>query len=1051
MRLLIYLVILLFSLSAWCQGPSVSFDRLSIEDGLSQNSLSSILQDRNGFLWFGTFDGLNRYDGYEFKVYRHNPANPNSIADDIIRTLFEDKNGNLWVGTDSGGLSRFDAKTQRFINFKHDDNNPRSLSHNRVMSITQDNHGDLWVGTYGGGLNKFNGESQDFSHFEHDPANPNSLSDNKITTIHHDGKGAIWVGTRGHGLDKYDISSKKFSHFTSDPNQPSSLSNNRIRALYVDASGDLWIGTKGGLNRYNPRQSANNKTNQDTFTRFNHKTSNPNSISSDQIRSIHQDSAGALWIGTEGSGLNKLPTLSNANFVHFENEPSNPRSISSGRINAIYEDNKGTLWVGTYGGGISKYDAQKERFGHFKHEISNPSSLNNSSIHALYVDSTDTLWVGTDRGLNRYDANQKRFTHFNHDPVNIHSISRGRINAIYEDSKGFLWVGANGSGLNRYDAKTNRFKHFVNEHSNPHSLSNDVVRTVHEDHLGTLWVGTYGGGLNRFDASTEQFSHLRHQPGNRNSLSNDLVMSIYQDSNKILWIATNGGGVNRYDISSKKFSHLLNDENDSNSLSDNRAWYIYEDMRHSLWIGTANGLNQYQHNNQNNNQNNSGQFTHYRKTDGLANNTILGISEDHAGNLWVSSNQGLSKINPTSGIIKNYNVNDGLQSNAFNQGAYFKGGDGELFFGGSNGLNRFYPHNIIDDIRKPAVAFTDFQVSNQSVPIRPDNSPDIELEVETLGQGFNPYRENNASQSTFTLSEDIQVLEHLTLTHKESQVSFAFTALDFTNPLLNQYAYQLTGWDEDWIYTDAKRRFATYTKLDAGDYVFKVKASNKDGYWNEQPKSLAITVLPPPWQTWWAYTIYTLILIAIIAAITRAEREKRRNEREVMVQLRKVDKLKDEFLANTSHELRTPLNGIIGLTESLIDGATEELNDDTKKNLAMVVTSGKRLANLVNDILDFSKLKSQDIPLNPKATDLRTSIEVTLTISATLASHKPIKLINDVPHDLVPIYADEDRLQQILFNLVGNAIKFTDEGTITITANTTTSKHGNNMIAISIS
>ncbi|MFT4926159.1 MAG: ligand-binding sensor domain-containing protein/signal transduction histidine kinase [Phenylobacterium sp.] len=856
MRFLILWLLLLPSLMAQASGPAARFERLSSDAGLSQNSVSTILQDSQGFMWFGTYDGLNRYDGYEFKVFRHDPNNPNSVTGSNIRVLYEDSQGILWIGTDSGGLSQYHRQSQRFVHFKHDPSNPHSLSHNRVTAITEDATGTLWTGTFGGGLNRFDRQKQRFSRFNHQPdhdQNPaNSLSSNHITALLTDQHDNLWIGSQNHGISQYNITNRSFRHFSHQADNPHSLSHNNIRSIFQDSQGTLWIGSKHGLNRLDG----------DHFVHFKHQPNNPRSLSDNSIWSIEEDAGGILWIGTEDGGLNQLtlpllPTRASEKiatkefknqkvakaaiapgFNHFRNAPSDIHSLSQGRVKALFNDNKGTLWIGLYGGGVNYYDANKGLFGHFKHQSDDRHSLSANSVHAIFKDSRNTLWIGTDNALNKYHPQSQQFSHFKHDPNDPNSISSGRVNTIYEDSQGILWVGNNGSGLNQYDRHSQRFKHFTHQDKNPHSLSNNIVRSILEDSRGTLWIGTYGGGLNRYDRKTGRFEAFRHHPGESSSLSSDLVMSVIEDSQGELWVATNGGGLNHFDGQNDEFGQYRQDSNSPQSLSDDRAWYIHQDQQQDLWIGTASGLNHLDRN--------SEHFTHYQQKDGLADDVVLGILEDQQGQLWVSSNKGLSTINPLTKAITRYDINDGLQSNEFNQGAYFAASNGELFFGGINGFNRFYPQQIGDDNNlQTNMVLTDFLLFNQSVTIGAQNAL--------------------TGDSTRVLTKAINALDQLTLSHEETLISFEFAALNLSNPMHAQYAYQLQGWDKEWIQTDAKRRFATYTRLSPGNYSFKVKLStpvSQTGY-PEQIKSIKITVLPAPWFSRWALSGYILLALAL--------------------------------------------------------------------------------------------------------------------------------------------------------------------------------------------
>jgi signal transduction histidine kinase/ligand-binding sensor domain-containing protein/HPt (histidine-containing phosphotransfer) domain-containing protein len=996
-----------FSTFATGSGATVRFEQLSIEDGLSQNTVTSILRHSNGFVWFGTRDGLNRFDGYEFKVFKNDPQLSTSLSDNYIYALYEDSKGVLWIGTDAGGLNRFDEQTQTFSHFTLQASDPTSLSDTGVRSIFEDSSGQLWIGTDAGGLDYFDKKTQSFGHFRNNPTDPRSLSDDRVFSMIEDNKGTLWVGT-GKGLNKYNPDTKTFTRFIQFDNDATNLTHNRIRSIHQDREGTLWLGTDGGgLNRFTESSGR--------FEQFKHDESTPNSLSNNFVISISEDDDGTLWLGTWGGGISKYHPPTNR-FSEIRHDASNRHSISSDLIYALHRDNKNMLWIGTSGGGANLFNDKTARFGHYKHTESDPLSLSENNVRSILKDKKGTLWVGTrGSGLNRFDTKTGGFVHYQHDQNDPYSLSDGQVYTIFEDSKNNLWIGT-ASALDRYNPVTGQFEHFIHQPSVSSSLGNNGVKAIFEDNNQMLWIGTWGGGLSQFYPKTGRFKHFKHQPSDPSSISHNVVMSIVQDNNGMMWIGTLGGGLNKFNPSSGTFEHFRHQPSNPDSLSDDRVFSIHIDSKGSLWIATPAGLNRFdEHNNR---------FKHYRKKDGLANDVILGILEDQDGLLWISSNEGLSRFDPVTEAVINFDAQDGLQSNEFNLGSFFRSADNELLFGGINGLNRFFTQHIQQDIDPPKVVFTDFLVFNQSVMVK--NT--------TNNSNANGHSNTNPNESPFTLNKAINALEAVELTHKQSLVSIGFSALDFANPMKNQYAYKLQGWDEDWVYTDAKRRFATYTKLTADDYVFRVKASNKDGLWNETGKSIRVRVLPPPWKTWWAYAFYVFVVLAIIMAFVRAQRKNVLYERAVNRKLKQMDVLKDQFLANTSHELRTPLNGIIGLAESLIDGVAGQLPKVANHNLAMVVTSGKRLSNLVNDILDFSKLKEHTLLLNTKPLDLQQMADMMLILSGPLVGDKALQLINDIPVDFPAVEADEDRLQQILHNLIGNGIKFTNAGTVTVSA-----------------
>ncbi len=556
------------------------------------------------------------------------------------------------------------------------------------------------------------------------------------------------------------------------------------------------------------------------------------------------------------------------------------------------------------------------------------------------------------------------------------------------------------------------------ERLDPSSLLSDLIKSVYEDRHGQIWVGLTGG-LSRFEPASESF--VRYRLGDE---LEPTVTTILEDHGGTLWLGSDAAGLFYLEAGatlsegeanatqspnrganatpSRDWAYLRHDPEDDHSLSSNSIVTLFEDRSGNLWIGTGGaGLDRLDSKRE--------RFSHYREQDGLASNEILGILEDDAGHLWLSTSRGLSRLEPRTGPSHNFGTEDGLQSNVFSHDSAFRNPRGEMFFGGTHGFNAFFPDQIRTDPFIPPVVLTDFQLLNESLPLRRID-PESPLE------------------HSFLETSEIR------LSHRHNVFSLEFAALHYANPQKNRYAYRLEGFDSGWTTTDAGRRLATYTNLDAGSYLFRVRGGNPDGVWNEEEASVQIVVAPPPWESWWAYMLYTLAVSAMILGAIRSQKHKLERERAASQQLRQVDKLKDEFLANTSHELRTPLYGIIGLAESLIDGATGELPEETKANLAMIVGSGRRLGRLVGDILDYSQLTHRSLALHRRPIDLHSLAEVVLTLQRPLAASKNLKLQNAVPADLPAADADEARLEQILHNLVGNAVKFTEEGKIEISA-----------------
>jgi ligand-binding sensor domain-containing protein/signal transduction histidine kinase len=827
------------------QTNTIRFERISLEEGLSQGTINAIWQDSQGYMWFGTEDGLNKYDGNQFAVYQHDPEDPLTLSDGYVSAIYEDRNGDLWIGTRSG-LDRFDRTTGTFTHFQHDPDDPKSLGGTWVTAIHEDLSGNLWVGTITG-LDLLDRDTNHFVHYRYAPNDPSTLSDDFVRVIYEDRDGELWVGTNS-GLDLFDRTSETFDHYLYDPRDLHSLSNDQVTAIHEDREGTLWVGTEaGGLNQLN---RASN-----TFIRHQHSSENPNSLSHNRVLAILEDDAGRLWIGTQ-NGLDQLDRDRNR-FIHYLHDPGDLHTLSSNTIWSIFEDRTGVLWFGTYGGGLNKYNRSTDQFILYQQRPDLPNSLSENMIWSICEDQNDILWIGTfNGGLNKLDRNSDTFTVYQHDPSDPTSIGSNDVRAILDDHTGTLWVGTN-AGLDQFDSETETFTHYRHDPQDPSSISDGQVRTLYEDAVGNLWVGTRTGGLNLFDRATKTFIRYQHDPNDPASLSDDRVWSIYEDSSGKLWVGTLGG-INVLDPSSQHFTRYLHDPDDPQSLSNNAIFSFQEGPAGNFWIGTwGNGLDRFDPVTQT--------FTHFTEKDGLPNNVIYGIEVDREGYLWISTNRGLSKLDPRTETFRNYDISDGLQDNEFNVGAHFRSDRGEMFFGGISGFNAFYPEQIKDNPHPPPIVITSFAKFNQKV--RTD-----------LSEG-----------------------EHLQLSYKDNFISFEFAALDYTAPEKNQYAYMLEGFDKEWV-NAGTRRYASYTNLSGGSYVFRVKGSNSDGVWNEEGIAVRITVTPPIWETWWFRGILLLVLIGggiggYRLRIRNIERHSQELEKQVEDRTREIERRTQELEA----------------------------------------------------------------------------------------------------------------------------------------------------------
>lgn len=807
------------------QSQGIKFKHITQDQGLSQNSVFCILQDSKGFMWFGTQDGLNKYDGYNFKVYRPDPENPFSLSENNITALCEDRDGNLWIGTISGGLNKFDREKETFIHYRNIPGDLTSLAIDFISVICEDRLGNLWIGTPGGGLDKFNPGTGAFVHYRYREDDPGSLSSNVINTLCKDSAGLLWVGTGNNGLNEFDPRTGTSKHYRADPADPHKLNSDTITSLCEDHDHKLWVGTNNGLHRLD-RQTG-------TFTRFISDPDEPFSLSHNNILSLYEDHSGVLWVGTI-EGLNRLDR-EKAQFIRYRYDANDPTALSHDTILSIYENRSGILWVGTSGGGLNKFDRQGNAFVTYRADPDKPDSISHDFVYSFYEDLDGILWIGAfGGGLNRMDPKTGKTTVYRNIPNVPGSLSTDYIFCVLVDRGGIVWIGTQGAGLDRWVPGTGTFIHYRNIPQDHTSLSNNTVRVLYDDRDGVLWLGTFGGGLNRLDRETGKFSTLRNIPGDPTSLGDNNIRSLYEDRQGTLWIGTNNSGLNKFDRQTEKFTRYTRGLNDPTSLANNIIGVIYEDRAGNLWIGTlGGGLNLMDRD--------TGTFTHFREKHGLPNDVVYGILEDDHGFLWLSTNMGISRFDPRARTFKNYNVRDGLQSNEFNGGAFYKGRDGRMYFGGVKGFNAFYPHQITDNPHVPAIVLTDFLVFNRPAAVGP-GAP---------------------------LQMQISEAREIKLSYKENAFSFEFVALDFTIPEKNRYAYRLEGFDIDWVYTTSDKRFAAYTNLSPGEYIFRVKGSNNDGVWNEAGTSIKIIIKPPVWRTWWFQLLVALAVLGMGAGVYR--------------------------------------------------------------------------------------------------------------------------------------------------------------------------------------
>lgn len=908
-----FLVLLLaVSFPVITSAQSLYLDRIGLAEGLSQNTITSIAQDYKGFMWFGTQDGLNRYDGYTFKRYGSNPNDPHSMSGEIVWALRVDKEGVLWVGTLSG-LNRFNAETEQFVAYRHDPGDPQSLSDNTINALYEDSKGTLWVGT-AAGLNRFDRIQQTFKYYLHDSRNNIGISNSGINTVFEDSAGVLWIGT-DQGLNRFDDQKE---HFNLVDDSSSTLKDAAIFAIEEDRHGRLWIGTeKDGLFVYDQRREV--------ISRYTHDPSQHESISSNKIKSMFKDSQDRLWVGTDGAGLNRLDDK-NDQFIRYRNNPNDIHSLSDDAVYSLYEDATGVIWIGTYTNGISKLNPYSFSLTLVSNKPTPDDAEPLRDSRAFMVSQQQEIWVGSSyNGIKVTQADGVK-RHYKHDPQTPHSLSNDKVYSLIEGKDGTVWIGTAQGWLNEYDPKTDSFIRYHVQPTEEGSLRHGEIRALAEDRSGIVWVAADPGGVHAFDRKTKTFTHYHHSPDNPESITRNEVFGLYEDSKGYIWCSTFGGGLNRLDPVTGKFVAYQH-SNSKNSISTDFPLSVYEDIdRNMLWIASyGGGFDRLDL------RNNT--FTNFSTKDGLADDSVYGVLQDEKGMIWVSHNKGLSRFDPGTLKFSNYDERDGLQSNEFNGGAYYRAPDGKLFFGGINGYNAFYPDEIIGNPHKPPVYITDFQLFNKPVAI------------------------NEKYNARVLLTKSILDVSALALSYKDYVFSLEFAALDYAFSSKNQYAYKMEGLERNWNYV-SNRRFVTYTTLPPGDYVFRVKASNNSGVWNEEGAALAITIMPPFWQTWW-FRLTVVLLVLIIIYIVYQARIKSIQSRNKM--LESEVKLRTAELQKEKNHLELTLTELSETKDALVEAAHRAGMADTAigvlHNVGNLLNSVNTSAGIIMEFAEKSIAK----------------------------------------------------------------------------------------------
>lgn len=810
-------VFLLFTLisvtSVFPQYPQITFERIGKEQGLIPGNVNEILQDSTGFIWLATENGLCRFDGYNFINYNNRINDLYSLSYNHVFSLLEDKNGIIWVGTLGGGLNKFDSRTGKFKRYMNDPANPASISSNIIFKVYRDSKGRIWISTLGGGLNLFDPASETFRRFSHSKEDPNSISSNMVSALFEDKEKNLWIGTFDGGMNLFVESEKRFIHFKNNPLDKHSLSHNQVMEFLEDDNGQLWIATfGGGINLFDRVKKKFSSIRSDS--NFPIKPDNLN------VRKLFADRE-SIWVGTY-NGLFRFDKKTFAKTDIYSNA-NDPKTINDNKVRSIFRDETGVVWIGTTVG-LNKFDTMKKKFQIISFKDDYIKFLDNiKSVPSKFI-SDKMLWAGPGKSniLKTHNRKIKFFGKVDESRGfnTLHSSS------FYLDEFNYLWVGSY-NGIHYYDSYKDEFQNVQYVDDGTPSLGNNFVRWFYIDKRNRFWAGTMVGGLNLFDPGKDLFKRYIHNEADISSLGDSRVSCVFEDSYGKIWVGTYGG-LDLINENEGTFKHYRVIPNDSTCISNDRIYSIYESKAGELWIGTYQGLNRYNRENDN--------FEQFSSDQGLGDNAVLSIQEDRNGILWLRTNDGISKFDPVKRIFKNYDANDGLPVMELNGNISLTNNDGEMFFGFSKGLIHFYPDEIKDNPHKPRIVFTKLTIMDEEVGIG-ENTP---------------------------LIKPINEMEVIELSYRDKIFGIEFSALHFSIPKKNRYAYTLEGFIDKWVFVDAGNRIAKFTNLDPGEYILKVKASNNDGIWSDSERSIKIIITPPYWETWWFRITMLIIFLLLI-------------------------------------------------------------------------------------------------------------------------------------------------------------------------------------------
>ncbi len=979
----IVFVVLLTAINffAYGQHKELLFRSITTDHGLASSNILSIIQDTNGFMWIGTYDGLHRYDGKNIKIYQHNINQPNTLPDNLIRDIYIDQKNNMFIGTNTG-ISLYNKSTDDFINFNHDSTSCLYNSGFHANDIELDSKGNIWVAT-NIGLLRFDHKNNVCDWFKHEPDNPESLSNSFCTALHIDDKDRIWVSTH-EGFNLFNFAVNTFE-IIKKGKQNDDFSNFKFLKIAEDQSNNLWINSEEGLFKLNLSQP-----NEYQLQHFSHRPRDPYSISGNMLSGIYTDKNNGLWIGAENNGLYRY-NRGQENFFRIHSAGANVSNLDNISVNAITHDNAGNLWLGTYGHGVLIASPNSAGISLFQDIEVNGKTFSSTLVNSFLEDQNGMIWIGTDgNGLFSFDKKSRAFKNYSSENS---GLQNNYILSMVKDDSQNLWLATWDGGLIRFNIREESFQSFTMQNS---EIPDNKIYTVAKDRKDQIWLGSHYDGLIHFDPQKKVFTSI-------NKISEDLgentVNVVKPDSQGKLFVATTKGVV-IYSPGSNSIEKFVTGNNEEVGIEQIEINDLEVENDTSIWVGTLMGL--YQFNPV------SGKTSRFTTNDGLPADIINALEFDHSKFLWVTTSNGLCRLNPGNMSVVVFNKNDGMQSNEFRPRSALLDSEGDLFIGGINGFNIINPDKIERNKNIPAISLTGMDIFH--IPVKP-------------GEPGAP------------LQKVISETEKIVLNHDQSVLTFHFAVLDFTSPGKNQHAYMLENFDNDWTYCGNSRQ-ATYTNLDPGEYVFRVKGANNDGIWNEEEASLKIIITPPWWQTWWfkviaGLTLAFLIFIVFYTRITSLKRRQHILEQRVEERTRELARLnatKDKLFSIISHDLRSPFNVILGYTDVLrkeYKTFDEKTMDSILANLS---EAGESAFSLLENLLNWSGTQRGTTDFSPVETTANEMVKSVLPEIKSIARKKNIEIVNHVAEKNIKLKADKNMLSVVLRNLLNNAIKFSNPG-----------------------